>query len=190
MMVSIHDRATAARKQMQAHADLGDARVARADEAERRRVQLLPHDAQPCVLAREAPDHLVARDGLDTDDVCLGCHRTIREICDWHKASAAEKTEVLERCRARSRTSSRSMGRGWRISAAARPPSSAAPETPVMLLLTSAVPFAASGDAGLTELFPAEWLSGSYGKKFSRCLSRMEEMLGERRAGLVGAPSG
>jgi hypothetical protein len=31
-------------------------------------------------------------------------------------------------------------------------------------------------------LFPAEWLGGSYGKKFSRCLSRMEEMLGERRA--------
>jgi cell division protein ZapE len=57
-------------------------------------------------------------------------------------------------------------------------------------LYDNAVPFAASGDAGLTELFPAEWLTGSYGKKFSRCLSRMEEMLGERRAELVGAGSG
>ncbi|HST61224.1 MAG TPA: cell division protein ZapE [Longimicrobium sp.] len=49
-------------------------------------------------------------------------------------------------------------------------------------LYDNAVPFAATGQGGLGELFPAEWLSGSYGKKFSRCLSRMEEMLGERRA--------
>lgn len=55
-------------------------------------------------------------------------------------------------------------------------------------LYDNAVPFAASGDAGLTELFPAAWLTGPYGKKFSRCLSRMEEMLGERRAELVGLP--
>jgi hypothetical protein len=32
----------------------------------------------------------------------------------------------------------------------------------------------------LGELFPPEFLAGAYGKKFSRCLSRMEEMLGER----------
>lgn len=57
-------------------------------------------------------------------------------------------------------------------------------------LYDNAVPFAASGKAGLTELFPAEWLSGSYGKKFSRCLSRMEEMLGERRAELLGEDAG
>lgn len=49
-------------------------------------------------------------------------------------------------------------------------------------LYDNAVPFAATGQGGLGELFPAEWLAGSYGKKFSRCLSRMEEMLGERRA--------
>lgn len=48
-------------------------------------------------------------------------------------------------------------------------------------LYDNAVPFAATGEGGLGELFPAEWLAGSYGKKFSRCLSRMEEMLGERR---------
>lgn len=50
-------------------------------------------------------------------------------------------------------------------------------------LYDNAVPFAATGEGGLGGLFPAEWLAGSYGKKFSRCLSRMEEMLGERRAG-------
>ena len=38
---------------------------------------------------------------LDHEDVCLGCNRTIQEICGWHKASAAEKTEILVRCRAR-----------------------------------------------------------------------------------------
>lgn len=56
-------------------------------------------------------------------------------------------------------------------------------------LYDNAVPFAATGEAGLTELFPAEWISGSYGKKFSRCLSRMEEMLGERRAELTSSPA-
>jgi cell division protein ZapE len=57
-------------------------------------------------------------------------------------------------------------------------------------LYDNAAPFAATGQAGLMEIFPNEWLAGSYGKKFSRCLSRMEEMLGERRAELVeGEPS-
>lgn len=51
-------------------------------------------------------------------------------------------------------------------------------------LYDNAVPFAATGEAGFGDLFPREWLTGSYGKKFSRCLSRMEEMLGERRAEL------
>lgn len=54
-------------------------------------------------------------------------------------------------------------------------------------LYDNAVPFTATGQVGLMGIFPAEWLSGSYGKKFSRCLSRMEEMLGERRAELDGA---
>jgi len=48
-------------------------------------------------------------------------------------------------------------------------------------LYDNAVPFAATGEGGLGGLFPSEWLAGPYGKKFSRCLSRMEEMLGERR---------
>ncbi|HEX2190254.1 MAG TPA: cell division protein ZapE [Longimicrobiaceae bacterium] len=43
-----------------------------------------------------------------------------------------------------------------------------------------AVPFAASSETDLGALFPAEFLRGPYGKKFSRCLSRMEELLGEQ----------
>ncbi|HLL48881.1 MAG TPA: cell division protein ZapE [Longimicrobiaceae bacterium] len=42
-----------------------------------------------------------------------------------------------------------------------------------------AVPFAASSRVDLGALFPADFLRGPYGKKFSRCLSRMEELLGE-----------
>ena len=53
-------------------------------------------------------------------------------------------------------------------------------------LYDNAVPFAATGETGLGGLFPREWLAGSYGKKFSRCLSRMEEMLGERRVEQAG----
>jgi cell division protein ZapE len=46
-------------------------------------------------------------------------------------------------------------------------------------LYDSAVPLAASSGIALGELFPEWFLTGAYGKKFSRCLSRMEELLGE-----------
>jgi predicted ATPase len=46
-------------------------------------------------------------------------------------------------------------------------------------LYDSAVPFRASGDLSLNALFPHSFVVGPYGKKLSRCLSRMEEMLGE-----------
>jgi len=46
-------------------------------------------------------------------------------------------------------------------------------------LYDDAVAFAATSEAALGELFPASFLAGPFGKKFSRCLSRMEEMLGE-----------
>ena len=38
---------------------------------------------------------------LDQDDVCMGCFRSITEICQWHEASDTEKIETLIRCRAR-----------------------------------------------------------------------------------------
>ena len=46
-------------------------------------------------------------------------------------------------------------------------------------LYDSAVPLRASSEVPLGGLFPGEFVSGPYGKKLSRCLSRMEEMLGE-----------
>jgi cell division protein ZapE len=49
-------------------------------------------------------------------------------------------------------------------------------------LYDSAVPFAASSRIALGEIFPPAFVNGAYGKKLSRCLSRMEEMLGERTA--------
>ncbi|MDB4949588.1 MAG: AFG1-family ATPase [Gemmatimonadetes bacterium] len=49
------------------------------------------------------------------------------------------------------------------------------------------VPFAATSPAGLGDLFPPEFLKGAYGKKFSRCLSRMAELLAERGS---SAPAG
>ena len=38
---------------------------------------------------------------LDQDDVCMGCFRSITEICAWHGAADAEKLAALIRCRAR-----------------------------------------------------------------------------------------
>jgi cell division protein ZapE len=46
-------------------------------------------------------------------------------------------------------------------------------------LYNSATPLTASSDHTLGELFPPAFLAGPYGKKCSRCLSRLEEMLGE-----------
>ena len=51
-------------------------------------------------------------------------------------------------------------------------------------LYDNAVPLAATSGVALGALFPPSFLAGAYGKKFSRCLSRLEEMLGEARASL------
>lgn len=34
---------------------------------------------------------------LDTDDVCMGCGRTISEITGWHHAELAEKEAICQR---------------------------------------------------------------------------------------------
>lgn len=44
-----------------------------------------------------------------------------------------------------------------------------------------ALPMGATSRASLGEIFPRSFIEGPFGKKFSRCLSRMEEMLGEAR---------
>jgi uncharacterized protein len=38
---------------------------------------------------------------LDENNVCLGCSRSISEICGWSEASDREKREILARCRIR-----------------------------------------------------------------------------------------
>jgi uncharacterized protein len=38
---------------------------------------------------------------LDENNVCLGCSRSIAEICGWSQATEAEKREILVRCRLR-----------------------------------------------------------------------------------------
>jgi cell division protein ZapE len=53
-------------------------------------------------------------------------------------------------------------------------------------LYDRAVPLAMTSTVALGELFPPSFLTGAYGKKFSRCLSRMEEMLGERPSSTNG----
>jgi len=38
---------------------------------------------------------------LDENDICLGCNRSLTEICSWSKATAGEKQDILARCRLR-----------------------------------------------------------------------------------------
>ena len=35
---------------------------------------------------------------LDDDDVCMGCFRTLKEICGWSESSDEERLEILKRC--------------------------------------------------------------------------------------------
>jgi predicted Fe-S protein YdhL (DUF1289 family) len=32
---------------------------------------------------------------LDQDDICLGCGRSLTEICGWHQADAGQKLQIL-----------------------------------------------------------------------------------------------
>jgi uncharacterized protein len=38
---------------------------------------------------------------LDTDDICLGCYRSLSEIVRWSEASDDERNEILSKCRLR-----------------------------------------------------------------------------------------
>jgi predicted Fe-S protein YdhL (DUF1289 family) len=40
---------------------------------------------------------------LDQDNICLGCYRSVAEICAWAAAPTDEKVAILVRCRARYR---------------------------------------------------------------------------------------
>jgi len=51
----------------------------------------------------DPPSPCVRNCCLDEASICLGCHRSISEICGWHEAPDAEKIEILVRCRTRYR---------------------------------------------------------------------------------------
>lgn len=51
----------------------------------------------------DVPSPCVRNCCLDDNDVCLGCHRSLTEICAWHEAPDIEKIEILVNCRARYR---------------------------------------------------------------------------------------
>jgi predicted Fe-S protein YdhL (DUF1289 family) len=52
--------------------------------------------------ARNVESPCVRNCCLDENDVCLGCHRTLQEICGWSTSSEAVKREILAKCRVRS----------------------------------------------------------------------------------------
>ena len=47
---------------------------------------------------KRVPSPCVRNCCLDDNDTCLGCCRTIKEICAWSEASDEERTAILERC--------------------------------------------------------------------------------------------
>ena len=38
---------------------------------------------------------------LDSDDICVGCYRSLSEIMRWSESSDDEKSEILAKCRVR-----------------------------------------------------------------------------------------
>lgn len=73
-----------------------------------------PSDDHPVSASRDAAEDGQALAGgvlspcvrnccLDDENVCLGCFRTLKEICAWHEAPDSEKLAILVRCRSRYR---------------------------------------------------------------------------------------
>lgn len=56
-------------------------------------------------------------------------------------------------------------------------------------LYGSGVPLRATSSVPLGDVFPADFVVGPYGKKVSRCLSRLEELLGEEREETGASPA-
>ncbi|WP_345789732.1 DUF1289 domain-containing protein [Vibrio eleionomae] len=51
--------------------------------------------------AEPLPNPCVKNCAMDGSKICVGCHRTIDEILQWHDASPAEQQEILLRAQAR-----------------------------------------------------------------------------------------
>ena len=47
---------------------------------------------------------------LDSNDICIGCYRNVREISEWYLLSDAEKHQVLIRTAHRAKAQNRFLG--------------------------------------------------------------------------------
>ena len=56
-----------------------------------------PSDAVP----KRVPSPCVRNCCLDADNICMGCHRSLREICDWSDSTDEQRLEILARCATR-----------------------------------------------------------------------------------------
>ncbi|HYC45271.1 MAG TPA: DUF1289 domain-containing protein [Burkholderiales bacterium] len=50
---------------------------------------------------------------LDDDDICLGCFRTLKEICAWSESSDEQRVEILKRCGEREAQKRAARGTGF-----------------------------------------------------------------------------
>lgn len=53
------------------------------------------------VTSERVQSPCVRRCFLNEADVCLGCFRTLEEICGWNQSSDAQRLEILTQCRQR-----------------------------------------------------------------------------------------
>ena len=51
--------------------------------------------------AAAVPSPCVRNCCLDENDICLGCNRSLAEICAWSASTDDQKREILARCRVR-----------------------------------------------------------------------------------------
>ena len=52
-------------------------------------------------VPKPVPSPCIRECCLDQNNICIGCHRSLREICDWSDSSDPQRLEILERCAAR-----------------------------------------------------------------------------------------
>jgi predicted Fe-S protein YdhL (DUF1289 family) len=60
-------------------------------------------EGKPDEAIEDVPSPCVRNCCLDDKNICLGCLRSLTEICAWHEAPDAEKIEILVNCRRRYR---------------------------------------------------------------------------------------
>lgn len=67
-------------------------------------MRLLHHYEQTLGKATYIPSPCIRICTLDDDDVCVGCLRSLDEICRWPDADLEERHEILDAMSERSKT--------------------------------------------------------------------------------------